>query len=803
MKLPGIGNVAGSGKIVSTSPKEAGTTFNVKLNAMTQVSRAKMSEIVNGGAAQRNAIVAKSRLDNAEAQSDIVLANSKAKAAQGTTDTVSSLMNTTADAFLRYDIAQSKTQKSDFLLGQKRKPAEFAKLYGSRETFSRGELSEAVIAKAGIPEGVDEVPAYMVLPDMKREYMDKDLISDAEKIQRSDIREEALAIAQGWEAGEYERELQKSIIQRPIYEAKRAVGSIQSLLDNGEFEQAILFIEETPDLSKEVKIKWLDKATNEKQDTKLTDIGNGDLNEPETIIQLKHYQQLLRDKDPATVGALTNAQRRMHLSRIDSSIKSYNTMQGNKNSAADSQMLYEGRQMVKLAEAGNIPNATQFLTVFQANKNSKNTANQNVARDMAVGKAIGEATLDAQGATLSNMNQIVASIDSQLKNNSNMNTNDATILMKLGENVGRMRNELQNDPLKYARENNLLPIKLWDAENVVGSVVGADMAESWARKQGAGAGHYMEDGQYTILHNSIQGMNSEDKMKVAGQIMVAMKGDIDKASAFLEPMKKLGYGVEWVMAAQMAYKGNTVGAEFVLRGTEDIKRMPELITAVRPEASYKISQMTGTALGYNVVEQGAVLEAVLATYAAMSNGQVDESGKHDKDRLEKAIQLVMGDVVGLNGVKFAAPTPGLNTPAKVESFTDDLTGAYLTGLHPNYNKDKTMKQIQNGEIQLIPTGQNKFVLNMTSSGELVADEFGQKYQFSFHQPDITKSAIQSEQFKQSEFERDQQEIADREKQLATFVAPGDQPGSVEDWVSGAMDSAKAGFSRVMNWAGGQ
>jgi len=726
LNLPKITNVSAPGRQATPDVAQAGRDFNNRLANMTKVSQARMSEIINSGRALRQATVAKSNLQNAEAATDIQIQTSKSKEATGAVG----LVEASLGAMERYDIRQSKSEVNKYLLGEKEVSVQFDREHGGKTEYESKEVPESIKAQLGIPDTMKIIPAYMVQAEWKREVLQASLQNNSQSISNQSLRENAIAMAQGYEITEYGQQVKSAITAQPIYETTKTIEKATTYLNNNEFGLAIETIE-LSDIEKELKTKWINKVTNEKQDFDLTSIETLDPANPETLVKQERALELMRDRDVGTTGALTPAQYRGHVDRLEGNVKAYKDA-GKKADKVDLALVKDrGRKANSLAYEGVVINDQEFINITDKLRKDGSPESKVLLQNMVVARQYAKVAQDVNRAPL--VNQL--EIKKRMKDNIvGADTLTAFTYQKQIEAIDKGIAERQKDALFWGQNNGVIAMEPIDYKNIGASLfqregVAGVMQDNYQAFTG-----YLTDTEAGEFATFLDDQPTDGKLDIFAQVFQGFNGDLIKSASFYEQLKAKGVAGTTPVAGQIMSRGDRDSALKVIEGSLIRKESEDYFSReLKADVKDYLIGKLGTIYRYNNVERGLIEEAVYDTIAYENQKMRDTSGYPETNRMWNALQSVTGGVTEYEGAFFQ--TPANLSPRQTNDWIDDLSPiAFKATGHGS----KVKEMISDGDLNIVGVGQNLYRLTDDQGNEVKTSE-GTSFEFSYNPnyPSIT------------------------------------------------------------------
>lgn len=756
MQLPKVGNVASPKRQAIISAEQEGTNYRVREAALSKASRARMSEIVNSGAAVRQAMVSESQLKDAEARSDIVLEStniSKSKAETSAAVAESSAANiasrqandegllkvfdTVLREFEKYDIRESKQQVQQYLLKQKEVAVAFDKTHGATREYSAGEVPEHIKALVGIPEDMAIIPAYMVQAEWKKSVLDQSLVNDSSSISNEELREQAINVARGYSLTNYSSSLEAARRDQPIYQKTKTLEAVNFHMQNRDFGLAIDSVENSQ-LRKEQKTELINDITNKQQDFTLTSIESLDPTDPTTIIQQKRALELMRERDEGTTGALTEAQFRTHRNALERSISDHKSAS---KKADDAMVGYAKEQASKasdLAWDGVVVGADNLMPIIEVLKKTDDEASRRLLRELRLSRSYADTIQTVKRMPINQQREIQKNATTAIQHSG---IDDAFIYQKQIEAIQKDITNRQRDTVDWARSNNIMAFKDFDSDNIVASLRERGPVVEELEKHYESFSGYLSKAEAQEFGTFMNNQPVSERLNIMGQVVAGFNGDVVKTSAFFEQFKDDKLAGTMASAGQAFARGDAVAATKIFEGNDIRFNSPEYFTKeMREDTNAAILRNMGSAYAGSSVVRDMVVEAVYDTIA-YDNSRLRTLGGDgvSAETINAAVTSVTGGLVDYNN-SVVLSAPGL-TPRETEGWLDDL---HQSAFEATGHAKKCRDWLSDGTLKLIGVGANRYQLT-DDSGSVVRTTAGLPFEFGYDKdyPSIKRSAWRS------------------------------------------------------------
>lgn len=284
---------------------------------------------------------------------------------------------------------------------------------------------------------------------------------------------------------------------------------------------------------------------------------------------------------------------------------------------------------------------------------------------------------------------------------------------------------LKKDPLAYAERAGvveLAPLEVGETgqftpESLKQRAFNAEASDSRYGK------HVQTDlftnQEMNMIIDSLDGQSNEEKLSFVSNINNNL--DPVQANRVWSQLATNGGG-GYAVLGDMLGENEVQGSKMMLAGQKVMKENPEVMKSWKSETQPALLESMGNAFGSSPQTRGMMMQGTQEVYAGLSARDHDFSGEHNQARLNEAVRLAAGNMYKVGGSTVPLPERSMS-PDMFDIFLRDIDVTYMKSLggvdgYDSIAKNGTLKnQLRNGEVQLIATAKNQYVLYDTDSGK--------------------------------------------------------------------------------------
>ena len=615
-----------------------------------------------------------------------------------------------------------------------KKETEWRKLNDFKPSYTQAEIPadiqvERTETQVELESGIEyespreNIPGWEVRASMYRSFIDKEIAIQGSGIENSEARtlweRQATQIANGNWA---QREI-SAVGERHKDNVKAQTHAINEAINDEQYHVADIMIKDFQgDPSEKAKFQEVKRTKQEKHSYELA-MAQNDMNAIEN--------SLTRLQDPAYPGELDPFERRTYVTALEGKKKSILAASDSAQKAHEIQINFNTRQMTTALKAGVTVDPNDYTAVRLA-------ADSIGTKGMNNRLALEQAHKEYRATRPFSMETPVARATVLAERRSRKESaSDALVTAALAKTNDLVNAELRTDVMSFGIKRDLIPDVQIDPRNIVGSLQQIKTNHDQMVPKYGSTGYFTE-AQAQVFTELLQNATRAEKIQIFGQVAQAFGQDAPKVWDQIASKTNDAF----VVAGEMATLGAVTVADAILIGQEVRADHKGLMGDIANARVYIQGSIQG-ALNSNPERHSSYTQAIMNVYAKLSrdDGDYDTKG-YDATRMDKAIaQVFGGPLIEYNGSTFEAPRRGMQQAEWSlwirevgDSHIDTLGGATIAS-------SKVMQKVRSGEVQLIPNGQNSYVLKYTDpSLGYIAKEKGVRFEFKYDAAAPTREA---------------------------------------------------------------
>lgn len=636
----------------------------------------------------------------AKAQPGIAAAGAFGQAAQSIANTANVFYQREKDQQVRDSGLQMYTSISDF----KTKNA-------GKQVYSAEELPDGVIPQGletktitddqgnNIEVPNDEIPAHMVYSELLKHNMNSWVEAAASGITDNKARRDFSHAAGLQMQKDYTQAVINSKNQQVKYQRNEDRKNLSTAIASENFNAARALVKSshsfTPQEKEEITLK-IDKSA----EYMLYDgvINTGNIEE----IQ-KERKNLLSDEYS---GPLTETEQRKQASLMTTAISRLTEKKGAKEREEMQKLKWDAETYIKAAESGERFDAKGFTETQDKLRARGETfeADKMTYAFTAHGEIQKLSTVSSP-----DRNAVIAYWES-VPNKTSEEIHVLGAIQKANIEMTRMQNTDMVSHLRKVRPNSISTIDFSKPGAVNELTARVNQMVQAADDMDSFTGFLDNVTEMPQFAAKLEQMTWDQKADYIPQInnAVGKKHNRD----FYDQLIRNGVETTFAVAGQISDKFGHEAAVSVLRGAEARKADPNLIGDSQMELDAFMASDLFPAYTGDPTMQKAMKTAFQNVYADMTNSAGGGRDTYDENRAATALQKVTGGIVEYNDSLFPVPVKGF-TEKSMNRWIKDTSPTILIeqGFNGTLGEAKKLwKQIDNGDIQLLPRGDSQWVL---------------------------------------------------------------------------------------------
>lgn len=277
---------------------------------------------------------------------------------------------------------------------------------------------------------------------------------------------------------------------------------------------------------------------------------------------------------------------------------------------------------------------------------------------------------------------------------------------------------LREDPLAYAEETGIVKLKPLEIDE--GGRISSQSLKSRVLSAEASDSRYGKKTQTDLFTNSemgsiVYGLNqASDNEKLQFVSDISSNLSPEQATRVWSQLASQG-GSGYAILGDMISEQEVTGARMMLTGQSVIKNNPEVLGDWDSKMKPQLLTSMGNAFSSSPETRGMMMQGIKDVYAGLSMRDHDLSGEYNEARMKEAQRLVVGNTYQIGGSTIPLPERSMQ-PDTFDIFLRDMDVSYVRTLggidgYDSVSANGELKdKLRNGEILLIATGKNQYVL---------------------------------------------------------------------------------------------